>query len=102
MTLPRSVVYAMLLSSILGLLSLAWLGWVSWPDRTARDFVDRIARGRLNELSGIAKPTSNAFTVDGVYYHYTFDVVRGTVDENWEDRPQSEIDFYQRLYRDQK
>ena len=49
MKLPRWLVIAMLSSSVLAVLGAAGWWWVTWPERTAREFVDLMAKGRYEE-----------------------------------------------------
>jgi hypothetical protein len=51
MKLPRWLVFAMLFSSLLSVLAAAGWWWVTWPERTAREFVDRLAAGDDDEES---------------------------------------------------
>ena len=45
MKLPRWMVIGMLTSSVLSGLAASGWWWVTWPERTARQFVDRLAAG---------------------------------------------------------
>ena len=49
MKLPRWLVIAMLTTSVLAVLAAAGWWWVTWPERTAREFVDLMAKGRYEE-----------------------------------------------------
>ena len=42
MKLPRWLVIGMLTSSVLAVLAAAGWWWVTWPERTAREFVERL------------------------------------------------------------
>src|SRR5262245_30192974 len=47
--MPRWLVLSMLSLSALALLGYAGWWWITWPERTAREFLDLLVEGRLEE-----------------------------------------------------
>jgi hypothetical protein len=56
MRIPRWLVISMLNTSLLAVLAAAGWWWVTWPDRTARQFVELIAAGNLEQAQSMMGP----------------------------------------------
>lgn len=56
MKLPRWLILTMLVVSVAAVLAAAGWWWVSWPERTAREFVERIAAGEFRGAAEMLDP----------------------------------------------
>jgi hypothetical protein len=60
MKLPRWLVISMLTTSVLSVLGFGGWWWVTWPERTAREFLDLMARGDRTEAQKLLALDSTA------------------------------------------